>query len=209
MTEEWNPLGATAYKASIQRIIDSKPDALVVAVWGEDLRLFLAQAKGTGLFDKMAAFGWFSIISGQSERTLPEGIWKVSRGPCNFLAAKHPRARAFLDAFTRQHRTYPFDFTVCCYDSLLAWRQAVVNAGSPEPTAVARALRGMSFKGLRGKSFIRAVDGQMNCPTFFGRLVYRPEYPFAVIDSVIEIPASKTWLPEAEVRSRRPAAQNQ
>ena len=201
--ELWRPLGTTDYVEAIKRIIDAQPDALVVAVWGEDLRHFMRQAKPSGLFDKIATFGWFSIISEESKRTLPEGIWKISRGPFNYLAEKHPQTRTFVKKFALQYNTYPFGFSICCYDSLLAWRQAVLNAKSVEPAAVAKALKGMSFVGLRGDSFIRAIDGQMNCPTFFGRLVYRPEYPIAVIESVIEIPASKTWLQEKEVQSKR------
>lgn len=202
-TEVWHPLGATEYSQAIQRILDSKPDALVVATWGEDLRHFVTQAKQRKLFDHMAAFGWFSMISGVDERTLPEGIWKISRGPFNYLAQKHPRAKAFIDKFARQYNTYPLDFSICAYDSLAAWRQAVLDAGSAEPAVVAGRLKGLSFEGLRGPSFIRAVDGQMNCPTFFGRLIYHEKYPFAVIESVIEIPADKTWLSESEVLSRR------
>ena len=204
--EVWHPLGAVDYGRQVEQLIASRPDALVVGTWGKDLRHFLREAKRQGLFDKMAAFGWFSVISDTSERTLPEGIWRVSRGPCNYLSVKHPQTKTFLERFTGQHHAYPLDFTVCCYDSLLAWRKAVLNAASAEPATVAQTLKGLTFVGLRGDSFVRAVDGQMNCPTFFGRLVYRPEYPVAVIESVIEIPATKTWLPEAVVLDKRAAA---
>ncbi len=206
--ELWHPLGATDFTENIKRIIDTKPDALVVASWGEDLRHFVRQAKEIEIFDKMAIFGWFSLISDDTDRMLPEGIWNISRGPFNYLADKHPQTKRFVEKFARHYDTYPFGFTICCYDSLIAWRQAVLNAGSSKPAAVARTLKGMPFTGLRGDSFIRAIDGQLNCPTFFGRLVYRPEYPFAVIESVIEIPAGKTWLPEKEVRARRSEQDN-
>ena len=199
----WHPLGAKNYDEAIKRIIDNKPEALIVATWGEDLRRFIRQAKSSDLFAKMAVFGWFSIISGESERTLPEGIWKISRGPFNYLANKYPQTQSFVRQFARQFNTYPLGFSICCYDSLLAWRQAALKAGSVDPASVAGALKGMSFAGLRGDYFIREIDGQMDCPVFFGRLTYLPAYPFAVIESVIEIPASKTWLSEKEVQSMR------
>lgn len=204
--EAWHPVGATEYTDAIDSIIESKPDALVVATWGEDLRHFTLQARTRRLFENMAVFGWFSMISGVSERMLPEGIWKISRGPFNYLAERHPQTRSFVDAFVRAYDTYPLDFTICCYDSMLAWRQAVTNAGTVDPVRVAGALKGMSFTGLRGRSYIRALDGQMNCPTYFGRLVYRDEYPLAVVESVIEIPAVKTWLKEEDVRAARAKA---
>ncbi|MBI9084856.1 MAG: ABC transporter substrate-binding protein [Desulfobacterales bacterium] len=201
--EAWHPLGTRDFAGIVQQIIDAKPDALVVASWGEDVRHFIMQAKPTGLFGQMAVFGGFSLIEGKDGRLIPEGIWTLSRGPFNFLKDKFPMTKAFTEKFHRISGAYPLGFTLCCYDSLLAWRQAVENASSAEPAVVAEALKGMSFSGLRGDRFIRAVDGQLDCPAFFGRLVYRPQYPFAIMELVIEIPAAKTWLPESEVLSRR------
>ena len=203
VVECWHPLGTEDFSENIKRIIAAKPEALVVATWGEDLQRFVRQAKTENLFDHMATFGWFSMISGKSEKILPEGIWKISRGPFNYLAEKYPQTKEFVEKFARQYNTCPLGYSICCYDSLLAWKQAVLNAGTAEPTAVAEALKGMPFVGLRGDSQIREFDGQMDCPTFFGRLVYLPGYPFAVIESVIEIPAEKTWLSKQEVLSMR------
>jgi len=203
-TEAWHPLGATDYETIIRQILDGKPDALVIGSWGEDVRQFILQAKPHGLFDKMAIFGWFTYdIGGETGRLLPEGMWSLSRGPFNYLADKYPQAKDFVDKFAKQFDAYPNGFTVCCYDSFIAWRQAVKKTQSADPAAVAKALKSLEFVGLRGSSAIRAVDGQMNCPAYFGRLVFVPEYPFAVWKSVIEVPAVKTWLPEKEVVSRR------
>lgn len=201
--EVWHPLGTTDYEQEISDIISSKPDALVVATWGEDLRHFIRQAKTAGLFDKVSAFGWFSIISTEVERTLPEGIWKISRGPFNYLAAKYPQTKIFAEKYSSKFNTTPLGFTISCYDSLIAWKQAVQKAQSAEPVIVAQTLKGMSFVGLRGESNIRSIDGQLDCPVFFGRIAYPPQYPLAVIESVIEIPASKVWLSEKEVEAAR------
>lgn len=205
--EVWHPLGTKDYTKQIQQVITSQPEALVVATWGEDLQRFLKQAKAQDLFGKMAAFGWFSMIADESDRILPEGIWKISRGPLDYLSQKYPQTRAMIQGVYQQYQIYPLDFSICTYDSLLAWRKAAEKAGSAEPAAVAETLKGLPFTGLRGDSFIRAVDGQMNCPTFFGRLAYVPEYPLAIIESVIEIPAAKTWLPEKEVLAKREESQ--
>lgn len=202
-TEVWHPLGATEYTDAIKRIIESRPDALVVATWGEDLRHFMRAAEAVKLFDNMAAFGWFSTFSGAEERIFPEGIWKISRGPFNYLATKYPQTRAFVEKFHDLYDTYPLGFTIACYDSLLAWQRAVTESSSAEPAKVAEILKGMRFTGLRGESYIRAIDGQMNSPAYFGRLIYNSDYPIGVIDPVIEIPADNIWLTEKEVESRR------
>ncbi|MCB1761988.1 MAG: ABC transporter substrate-binding protein [Gammaproteobacteria bacterium] len=201
--EIWYPLGNTDYRDGIQRIIASSPDALIVATWGEDLRHFILEAEKSDLFGKMAVFGWFSIIPGSDERLLPEGIWKISRAPFNYLADKYPQTRDFVDRFTHRTGTFPLGFTIVCYDSIRAWSEAVAQAGSVNPTTVATALRGMTFVGLRGESHIRAIDGQLNSPVYFGRLTYPSAYPLGVLESIIEIPAEKLWLGEEEVATRR------
>lgn len=201
VTEAWHPLDHRDYAGFISRILAASPDALVIASWGEDMRRFVEQARPYHLFEKMAAFGWFMTEDGG--HLLPEGTWTVTRAPFNYLSEKYPQTKAFVSRFKARFAEYPIGFTICSYDALLAWKQAVQRARSAAPDAVAEALRGLSFVGLRGESSIRPVDGQMNCPVFFGRVVYRPEYPSAVLESVIEIPASKIWLSEAEVLGRR------
>jgi len=201
--EVWHPLGTTDYEDGIQRIIASKPDALIVATWGEDLRHFLPEAQKNDLFGKMAAFGWFSIIPGNDARLLPEGIWEISRGPFHYLASKYPQTKAFVERYKRRTGTFPLEFTIGCYDSLHAWSEAVSRTGSADPVTIAHALKGITFVGLRGESRIRAIDGQLNSPVYFGRLTYTPEYPAGVLESVIEIPPEKVWLSEREVEARR------
>ncbi|CAB1056344.1 hypothetical protein D1BOALGB6SA_1080 [Olavius sp. associated proteobacterium Delta 1] len=204
-TEAWHKVGTTDYVAVVQKILDGNPDALVIGSWGEDVRHFTAQAKSHGLFDKMAVFGWFTYnMTGDMGRMVPEGMWNLARGgPFNHLADKFPLAERFVEKFVEQFGEYPNGYTISCYDSLIAWRQAVKNAKSANPIAVAKTLKGLTYDGLRGISFIRAVDGQMNCPIYFGRLTFVSKYPFAVWKSVIEVQAKNTWLPGEEVLSRR------
>ena len=204
-TEAWHKVGTTDYEAVIQEILDGNPDALVIGSWGEDVRHFTIQAKSHGLFDKMAVFGWFTYnMTGDMGRMVPEGMWNLARGgPFNHLADKVPQAKSFVDKFVEQFDEYPNGYTISCYDSLTAWHQAVNNTKSADPIAVAKTLKGMTFVGLHGISFIRAVDGQMNCPIYFGRLTFVSKYSFAVWESVIEVPAKNTWLSGEEVLSRR------
>ena len=203
-TEAWHQVGTTDFSAIINQVMQGNPEALVIGSWGEDARLFALEAKQHSLFDKMAVYAWFTYeVNGEMGNWLPQGTWILSRGPFNHLAEKNPLARRFVDAFVERYQSYPNGFTVCCYDSVLAWRQAVEKAGSTEPVAVANALRGLEFDSLRGRRRIRAVDGQMDCPAYFGRLGKVPEYPYPVLQSVMEIPAAKTWLSEQEVLERR------
>jgi ABC-type branched-subunit amino acid transport system substrate-binding protein len=123
-TEAWHRVGTTNYEAIIRNILDGKPDALVIGSYGEDVRHFIAQAKSNGLFDKMAVFGWFTYdMTGDMERMVPEGMWSLARGgPFNHLASKFPQAKRFVDKQVKQFGTYPNGFSICCYDSIIAWR---------------------------------------------------------------------------------------
>lgn len=201
--EIWHPLGTQDFTEAIKNLMNGNPEALVVATWGEDLLHFINQAKCQNLFDTMAAFGWFSVMTDENERLLPKGIWKISRAPFHYLSQKYPQTRTFVKQLKQKFRVYPVDFAICCYDSFLAWKEAVIKAGSTQPHDIARALKGLSFTGLRGKSVIRAMDGQLDCPTYFGRLTYLDDYPVATIESVMEIPAVKTWLSEDEILMKR------
>lgn len=203
VAETWHPLDHPEYGTLIKQIADARPDALVIASWGEDMRRFIKQATPYGIFDKIAAFGWF--LTEGAEQLLPQGLWSVSRAPFNYLANKYPQTKTFVNNFYSRYNSYPNGFSICAYDALIAWKQAVEKAGTAEPKTVAKILKGLSFIGLRGESHIREIDGQLNCSAFFGRLVYHPEYTVPVMEPVIEIPATKIWLSENEVKRRRSA----
>lgn len=108
--EIWHPLGTTDYKEKIRQVIAGQPEALVVATWGKDLQYFLKQAKAYGLFEKMAAFGWFSNIADGTDRILPEGIWKISRGPVDYLSKNIPRPGRWFKTFMSSIRFIPLIF---------------------------------------------------------------------------------------------------
>ena len=205
-SEGWHPLGTADFTPIINNILADKPDALLIASWGEDAIRFINQAKKKNLFSGVAVFGWFTYdTTSELGTTVPSGMWCLARGgPFNYLAETYPTAKSFTKEFYEQNAVFPNGYAIACHDSLLAWRQAVAKAGTSEPQAVAHALKGLRFTGLRGKRYIRSADGQINCPTYFGKLLYSLEYPFAVWESVMEIPASKTWLREEEIlRLRR------
>ena len=200
----WHPLGDPDFKPMIQEILKAEPEALVIASWGEDLRRFIDQARPFGLIERMAIFA--PMLPETPKVEIPDGIWSVSRAPFNYLAEKYPQTEAFAKLFFERYQTSPSGFAICAYDAILAWRKAVVKAHSFDREAVAKALKGLTFQGLRGDSYIRPIDGQMNCPTYIGRSIFRLEPRIRILDSVIEIPAIKTWPSEHEILEARKKA---
>ena len=201
VVEAWHPLDSREFVPLIKQIIEARPEALVIASWGQDLPRIIEQSKPYDLFGKTATFSLF--MAEDPQVTVQEGMWSMTRAPFSYLAKKYLQTKQFVDRFHDQYQAYPSGFSICSYDALLAWREAVLKAASADRSAVAEALKGLTFEGLRGTSHIRAIDGQMNCPTFFGRTVYQPGLPFPTMDPVIEIPAAKTWPSEQEVLAAR------
>ena len=107
-----------------------KPDTLVISSWGEDVRHFIKQAKAKGLFDQIAVFGWFTYdMTADIGHEVPEGMWCLARGgPFNYLESKYPVAGKFVQKSNEQFKAYPNGYTICTYDSLIAWKQAVLKA---------------------------------------------------------------------------------
>ena len=200
----WHPLDTHDFKPMIQEILEAEPEALIIASWGNDLQRFIDQARPYGLFERMAVFG--PMMPETPQVDLPDGIWSLSRAPANYLVDKYPQTKAFAERFFERYLTNPTGFTICSYDAMLAWRGAVLKANSFDREAVAEALKGLTFQGLRGESHIRSIDGQMDCPVYIGRSYYRLEPRIRTLDSVIEIPATKTWPSEQEVLEARKKA---
>lgn len=200
----WHPLGQDDFTAIIRKIKSVQPEMLILATWGNDIVRFYQDAEEQNLFEQMGVFGRFpENISETTGENIAGNIWVPSRGPFKYLAARYTRARQFVRTYKARYGTYPNSIAICCYDAMLAWAAAVKKAGRFEREAVAAALKGIEFEGLRGQSYIRAVDGQMNSSTFFGLLVYDPQYGSSVLNNVVEVKAEQTWLAPEDVLKRR------
>lgn len=197
----WHPVNNPDFKPMIQEILEAKPEALLMASWGEDLKRFIDQARPSGLFERMAILGL--LMPDSSQVDIPDGIWSLSRAPSHYLADKYPQTEVFVKRFYERYQTYPSGFTICAYDAMLAWRGAVLKATSSDREAAAAALSGLTFQGLRGESYIRPIDGQMDCPVYIGRSYYRRDPRIRILEPVIEIPGNKTWPSEQEIIEAR------
>jgi len=202
--ELWHKLGETTFTSYIPVLKASKPEVLFIGSWGGDMNAFILQASNAGLFKRMKAFGMIAEDSAIAlGDKMPEGLYGFSRGPFNYYAGKYPAAKEFVDKYYKKFNMYPGGFSFCAYDSIIAWAAAVKKAGSFDAEKTVDALQGLKFSGPRGDQYIRAVDGQLNCPACIGLRSYKKEYGFAVLDPVTVVPAETIWLSEAEVKAIR------
>lgn len=200
--ELWHKLGETTFTSYIPILKASRPEVLFIGTWGASLNAFILQAGNAGLFEKMKAFGMIDEATSIAlEKKLPQGLHGFSRGAFNYYSAKSAAGKEFTDKYYNKFKMYPGGFSFCAYDSVIAWAEAVKKAGSFDAEKAVDALKGLKFSGPRGDQYIRAIDGQLNCETTMGPLVYNEKYGFAVLDPAAAIPAEDVWLSEDEVKA--------
>lgn len=196
----WHPLGHNDFIEIVEKVKRAQPEMLIIGSWGKDIANFYRAASEQNLLDEIGVFGRFTgNISQPVDRDIEQDIWVPSRGPFKYLASKYQRTDRFVSRFKERYGTYPNSIAICCYDAILAWHAAAQKAGRVDRQHIAESLKGIHFKGLRGDSYIRAVDGQMNCSSYLGLLRYDPEYDSSVLDHIVEVKAEQTWLTSYEV----------
>jgi hypothetical protein len=61
----------------------------------------------------------------------------------------------------------------------------------------------MTVRTTRGSLYFRAIDNQLSCPVYFGRVADDSRYSFPIYHDLLLIKAPDTWRPEAEIRAAR------
>jgi branched-chain amino acid transport system substrate-binding protein len=201
--ELWAKLGETDFSSYITAIMALKPDFMFGAIAGKDNETFLQQAKGAGLFKRVAYPGVFLPVTElmQQRKTLPRGLIGLNRAPF-FAHMDNPMMRSYVklyqDKFGKDD--YPDDFAVMYFDSLNALDQAATRAKSIETEAVRKALTGATIETCRGRLTLRDCNNQLDAPSYVGEVVDTPEYPFPVFDlkTMIVVKGHEVWIPTCE-----------
>lgn len=163
-------LGTNDFAPYIQKISDSGAKGLWVALAGRDGINFAQQAHQFGLLQKLNTAG-VSFVTDNNIATLGDitkGIWSI----INYSALiDTPENKAFATAWAKKFDgAWPTNFEGETYLGTEVLFQAVAKAGSVKPEAVAKAMRGASFKTVFGDVTMRAGDNQLVLPNYFGRV---------------------------------------
>ena len=205
--EYWAKLGETDFTSYITAIMAVKPDFMFGAIAGKDNETFLQQAKGAGLFKRVAYPGVFLPVTElmQQRKTLPRGIIGLNRCPF-FAHMDNPMMQNYVAMYQAKFgkEDYPDDFACMYSDALNGLDQAATKAGTIETEAVRKTLTGATIDTCRGKLTFRDCNNQLDAPSYLGEVVDTPEYPFPIFDlkSMIVVPGHEVWVPTCdEVRS--------
>jgi branched-chain amino acid transport system substrate-binding protein len=201
--ELWAKLGETDFTSYITAIMALKPDFMFGAIAGKDNETFLQQAKGAGLFKRVAYPGVFLPVTElmQQRKTLPRGIIGLNRCPF-FAHMDNPIMQGYVKMFQDKfgEKDYPDDFACMYSDALNALDQAASNAGSIETEAIRKALTGATIDTCRGKLTFRDCNNQLDAPSYVGRVEDSPDYFFPIFDprSLIIVKGNEVWVPTCE-----------
>lgn len=202
--EQWPKLGETDLNPFITAIQSGKPEAVYSTLWGDELATFVQQASPLGLFDDSAFIGLFDTDALKllgNNAPVNGKVYGFARAP--FYAIDNPAMQKFVAAHKKLTGTYPSDWAIMIYDSMMTLKAAATKAGTTNGDAVSKALDDLTIDSLRGKITIRACDHMADVGEYVGTLGKDSKYPFAVLTNITYIPAKDVWNSCDEIAKMR------
>ena len=211
VAEMFPKLGASDFSTEISRLQALRPDVVLSTSWGGDLDTFVRQASQRGLFSQGATMV-LPLAESSLERlgaTMPEGVIVGARGDHYFLHPEtkdEPKHKEFVAKFRAKTGAYPIYPTYHMAQALEGLKTGYENAikanGGKWPSIeqVAESMRKMEFKAY-GRTVTMREDGQGLEAQLLGITKRVPQYPFAVMDKMMLVPAELVTTPVGQKSS--------
>jgi branched-chain amino acid transport system substrate-binding protein len=203
VAEQWPPLGKIDAGATVQALVQAKPDAIFNVTFGADLTAFVRQGNTAGLFEGKSVV---SVLTGEPEylATLgdetPPG-WIVTGYPWD---QDHSSAnQKFVDAYRARFKEDPRMGSVVGYALIAGIAAGITKTGKVATEAMADGFAGARFATPFGQVMWRGQDHQSTLGTYVGKLAVANGQGRMVdwhyVDGASALPS------DDEVRSLRPA----
>lgn len=205
VAEMFPKLGAPDFSTEISRLQALKPDVILSTSWGGDLDTFVRQSAQRGLLGQGPVFV-LPLLESSLERlgaTVPAGVIAGARGDHYFLhpdTKDDPKHKAFVEKFRAKTSAYPiypaYHMAQALYGLKAGYEKAIqANGGKwPSTEQVADAMRTIEFRAFGHPVRMRA-DGQGLEDQLLGVTKRVPQYPFAVMDKMMIVPADMVTTP--------------
>lgn len=205
VAEMFPKLGAPDFSTEISRLQALKPDVILSTSWGGDLDTFVRQSAQRGLLGQGPVFV-LPLLESSLERlgsVVPAGVIAGARGDHYFLhpdTKDEPKHKAFVEKFRTKTGAYPIYPTYHMAQALIGlkagYEKAIqANGGKwPSTEQVADAMRTIEFRAFGHPIRMRA-DGQGLEDQLLGITKRVPQYPFAVMDKMMIVPADLVTTP--------------
>lgn len=220
VAEMFPKLGAADFSTEISRLQALKPDVILSTSWGGDLDTFVRQSAQRGLLGQGSTFV-LPLLESSMERlgsVVPAGVIAGGRGDHYFLhpdTKDEPKHKAFVAKFRAKTGAYPIYPTYHMAQALVGlkagYEKAIqANGGKwPSTEQVADAMRTIEFAAFGHPIRMRA-DGQGLEDQLLGITKRVPQYPFAVMDKMMIVPADMVTTPVGQnspewVKTLKPA----
>ena len=176
--EQWPALFKIDPGATVQALMQSKPDGIYSALFSRDLTAFVREAKLRGLLtDELTVVG---LLTGEPEYLDPMGAeapegWIVTGYP--WYDITDPEHARFIEAYQSKYNETPRMGSLVGYVFIHAVQAMIEKAGSTDQDAMIEAMKGLTFDSVVGPITFRELDHQSTMGTWVGRTAIKDGKP--------------------------------
>ncbi|MBC7358126.1 MAG: ABC transporter substrate-binding protein [Desulfacinum sp.] len=185
------PIKTTDFSSYITKIMQAKPEGVLISLWGGNLIDFVRQASEMGFFngdwEVLMTLGAATEVLYALGDKMPEGLWVGTR--YWFLGNDSPKNVAFRDSYVKRYGQFPSYNAHGAYAALYTYKTAAEKAKSVEKDAVIAALEGLTVELPVGTVTIRPEDHQALTDATWGKTAADPNYPIRILKPVKIFPA--------------------
>jgi branched-chain amino acid transport system substrate-binding protein len=204
VTTQWPELGKIDAGATVQALLQSKPDAIFCALFSDDLAAFVREGKVRGLLtDKVSVVG---LLTGEPEYLDPMGAeapqnWIVTGYP--WYSITDPKHLKFINDYQAKFHHTPGMGSLVGYTSAYAIKAMIEKAGTLDQDKLIQAMEGLTFDSVAGPITFRAIDHQSTMGAWVGRTALKDGKPVMVDWHYDQGP--QYFPTDAEIKALRPA----
>ena len=160
--DDLHPIGQVKdFAPYVAKIKQSGADTIVTGNWSQDLTLLVKALNDAGL--KLPMYTYYANVTGTPTVLAAGGdseVYVVAYGHANHVGEVGAIAADFKKKFNDDYYTY------ATYNGIQLLGAAMAKAQSTNPTKVAAALEGLSFKSFAGEVQMRKSDHQLQQSMF-------------------------------------------
>ncbi len=154
--------GAEDFTPFIDSVIQSKPEGVLVSLWGGDLVNFIRQANNKDFFNQgfqvLLTVGAATEVLEALGDKMPANVWAGTR--YWFGSHDNPVNNEFVAKYQQKFGTPPSYNAEGMYVAVYEMKNAIEKAGKADGPAIAKALKGASLEAPTGTLTFRTGDNQ-------------------------------------------------
>ena len=204
--ELWPKLMEKDFTPFVQKIVETKPDAVWSSLWGNDAVNFIRQASPTGLFNNVK----FAFTDGAALETLiplgkdmPNGVFVSAR--YFFLTPDSILNRNFVKTYLDRFKEYPDYMAQETYAGVYFLKAAIERARTTEPQKVIKAVERepLAWETPEGWKIMRKEDHSVIEDVVWGETMFSDKYGFAILKDLQFIQAEQICRTPEELKAVR------